>query len=72
MAEKTKPKEEIPDIFKDSFFKGEKGRARRAIAFPIAFLLHATLVAAMIVIPLLNTTNLPEVEVYSAFLAPPP
>ncbi|MEE8604461.1 MAG: hypothetical protein V3S65_03735, partial [Candidatus Aminicenantaceae bacterium] len=74
MAEKIKPKsrEEIPYLFKDSFITGEKGNFRKAIAFPIALLLHVSIVAAMIVIPLLNTGNLPQVEVYSAFLAPPP
>jgi len=74
MVEKVKPKksEEIPYLFKDSFFSAEKSRATKALAFPIAFLLHATLVAAMIVLPLLQTENLPTVEVYSTFLAPPP
>ncbi|MFC2158363.1 hypothetical protein ACFLT9_11050, partial [Acidobacteriota bacterium] len=71
MAEKAKPTtrdSQIPKMFKDSFVMSDHGRARRAVAFPIAFLFHASLVAAMIVMPLLDTTNLPTVEVYSAFL----
>ena len=74
MAEKNKPKskEEIPGLFKDSFITGEKGKFRKAFAFPVALLLHVSLIAAALVVPLLNTGNLPNVEVYSAFLAPPP
>ncbi|MFQ6108032.1 MAG: hypothetical protein ACE5L7_00570, partial [Candidatus Aminicenantales bacterium] len=73
MAEKKKPtKEEIPHIFKDSFFIAEKGGRRKAFAFPVALFIHAILVAAMVVLPLLSTGSLPQVEVYSAFLAPPP
>ncbi|TEU07961.1 MAG: hypothetical protein E3J22_00295, partial [Candidatus Aminicenantes bacterium] len=71
--EKIKPqKEEIPQIFKDSFFIAEKGAARRAIAFPVALIIHVFLVASIIIVPLLSTQNLPTVEIYSAFLAPPP
>ncbi|TET25571.1 MAG: hypothetical protein E3J76_01230, partial [Candidatus Aminicenantes bacterium] len=74
MAEqaKLKTKGEIPEIFKDSFFISEKATARKAFAFPFAFFLHAAIIIAMLVIPLLSTSNLPTVEVYSAFLAPPP
>ena len=74
MAEKVKSrnKKEIPHIFKDSFFVPEKSRGRKFFAFPVALMFHAVLVAAMVVLPLLSTSNLPTVEVYSAFLAPPP
>jgi hypothetical protein len=57
MAEKVKPKNknELPHIFKDSFFIPEKSAARRFFAFPLALIFHAILVAAMIVLPLLST-----------------
>lgn len=75
MAEQPKPKPKtagaIPDLFKDSFFISEKLGARRAFAFPVALIIHAIIVGALIVIPLLSTSELPRVEVYSAFLAPP-
>ncbi len=65
--EKQRTPEKESVFFKDSFIRGETGTVRKAIAFPVAFLLHASLVLAAVVIPLLNTANLPEVEVYSAF-----
>ena len=64
--EKQRTPEKESAFFKDSFIRGEKGTARKAIAFPVAFLFHASLVLAAVVIPLLNTTNLPDVEVYIA------
>ena len=73
MGETAKPKKnQPPKIFEDSFFRAERGTLRKAIAFPLAFLFHASIVLAALVIPLMNTSNLPDVEVYSAFLAPPP
>ncbi|MGC9056720.1 MAG: TonB family protein, partial [Candidatus Saccharicenans sp.] len=74
MPEAKRPNqlEENPQLFKDSFFKAESGIKRKALALPIAIVLHAIFVAAIIVIPLLSTDQLPKVEVYSAFLAPPP
>ena len=73
MAEKPTSKPIVTsDLFKDSFLIGDKGMGRRAFSFTIAFLLIFSIMAAMVVLPLLGSTNLPEVEVYSAFLAPPP
>ena len=59
MAGHAKPDktEKIPYMFKDSFFRADKGTVRKAIAFPLAFLVHASLILAALVIPLLNTTN---------------
>ncbi len=71
MAEQKQAKKQEAVLFSDSIIKRDKGIVRKFIAFPLAFLLHASIVFAAIVIPLLNTTNLPSVEVYSAFLAPP-
>ena len=62
----------VPELFKDSFFKSEKGTTRKALVFPIALILHVVLIITAIVLPLLSTGELPTVEVYSAFLAPPP
>ncbi|MDY0232001.1 MAG: hypothetical protein RBR88_05925, partial [Candidatus Saccharicenans sp.] len=72
MPKEKRPKqgEEVPQLFKDSFFKAESGINRKAIALPIAIILHAIFIVAIIVIPLLSTEDLPKVEVYSAFLAP--
>ncbi|NLH76912.1 MAG: hypothetical protein GX465_07735, partial [Acidobacteria bacterium] len=74
MAEARKPVNatDVPAIFKDSFFRSEKGTARKALVFPIALILHVVLIVTAIVLPLLSTGELPTVEVYSAFLAPPP
>ncbi|MBE3126522.1 MAG: hypothetical protein IMZ57_12830, partial [Acidobacteria bacterium] len=63
---------DVPELFKDSFFRGEKGTTRKALVFPIVLILHVALIVTAIVLPLLSTGELPTVEVYSAFLAPPP
>ena len=54
MAGHAKPDktEKIPYMFKDSFFRADKGTVRKAIAFPLAFLVHASLILAALVIPL--------------------
>lgn len=76
MAEQPKPKSSSPDaipaIFSDSFFIGMNASARRAFAFPVALIVHIILVGVLVVIPLLSTSNLPKIEITSAFLAPPP
>ncbi|HPW19071.1 MAG TPA: hypothetical protein PLP83_11945, partial [Candidatus Aminicenantes bacterium] len=74
MAEVKKPvtASAPPSVFKDSFFTAEKGTTRKAIVFPIALILHVAFIITAIVLPLLSTGELPTVEVYSAFLAPPP
>ena len=43
-AKKPKPQQEIPALFKDSFFKSETGSKKKALAFPIAVFVHAALV----------------------------
>ena len=65
MAEKTesKRKEEIPEIFKDSFFIADKGIGRKTFAFSVSFLLFAFITVALIVTPLLRRGQLPEIEV---------
>ncbi|MFW6131491.1 MAG: energy transducer TonB [Candidatus Aminicenantaceae bacterium] len=70
--EASRKKYEENEVFKDSFFNYEKSGKRKALALPIAFSIHALLIIAFIVIPLLNPSDLPQIEVYSAFLAPPP
>ncbi|MDH4271924.1 MAG: hypothetical protein OEW18_08100, partial [Candidatus Aminicenantes bacterium] len=61
MVEKTKPQktDEIPKLFKDSFFIGDKQTAKRAFALPFALIVHGLAIAAMIVIPLMSTGALP-------------
>ena len=74
MVEKKMPqKNDVPELFKDSFFVGEKQAARRAFAFPLALITHLAILGALVVLPLISTsTDLPRVEITSAFLAPPP
>ncbi|HOF83664.1 MAG TPA: hypothetical protein PLL55_07765, partial [Candidatus Aminicenantes bacterium] len=76
MAEQTKPtspvKERTADIFDESFFVAGKAAGRKALAFPVAVVLHLILVVALVVLPLLSVSNLPQIEITSAFLAPPP
>ncbi|MFC2165293.1 hypothetical protein ACFLT2_09890, partial [Acidobacteriota bacterium] len=67
MADKLGPNQKTPDMFRDSFFTAEKGYGRKFIAFMTSFILFASLGAAMIIIPLLNPSDVPTVEVYSAF-----
>ncbi|HOW86472.1 MAG TPA: zf-HC2 domain-containing protein, partial [Candidatus Aminicenantes bacterium] len=59
-------------MFQDSFFRPERRTKQRAVLFPISVALHAAMLVLLIVLPLLKTGALPTVEVYSAFLAPPP
>ncbi|HDT13679.1 MAG TPA: hypothetical protein ENO03_04905, partial [Candidatus Aminicenantes bacterium] len=64
MAEAKKPKDaSVPAFFKDSFFVGEKGTARKVLILPIALILHGILIITAIVLPLLSTGELPTVEV---------
>jgi len=57
-------------LFKDSFIKPEKGGLRKGIALPVAILVHIGLVAALVIIPLLSTQNLPAIEILFVTLAP--
>ncbi|MGZ5453199.1 MAG: anti-sigma factor family protein, partial [Candidatus Aminicenantales bacterium] len=59
-------------MFKDSFYQPESRTKQRAVLFPLSLIVHAAIIVLLIVLPLLKTGNLPTVEVYSAFLAPPP
>ena len=59
-------------MFKDSFIVGGKNYWLKALVFPVSLVTHVIIAALLIIMPMLNTGSLPEVEVYSAFLAPPP
>ena len=59
-------------MFQDSFIRSQKNFARKAWALPISFAIHALLVAVLVVLPLLNASQPPTIEITSAFLAPPP
>ena len=50
--------------------KKEKGKTW--ITTVLSFLLHAVLIGAMIIIPILTSSELPKYQVNAAFLAPPP
>jgi len=67
----TAPKQE-GKMFKDSMIKADKNVGIKFLVFPFSLTLHAAIVLMMLILPLLNTGNLPQVEIYSAFLAPPP
>ncbi|MBU3923174.1 hypothetical protein KJ684_03020, partial [Patescibacteria group bacterium] len=58
--------------FRDSFIKSTKGFGRRFLAFLFSFSIIGIAIIAMIVVPLMSTIEMPTIEVYSAFLAPPP
>ena len=59
-------------MFEDSFIRADKNIWTRAWAMPAALIVHALIVGTLIVIPLMSTSNLPVIEITSAFLAPPP
>ena len=59
------------EMFRDSFYRPEKKTRTRAVLFPLSLAGHAAVIVLLIVMPLLRTGELPTVEVYSAFLAPP-
>jgi hypothetical protein len=42
---------DVPELFKDSFFKGEKGTTRKALVFPATLILHVVLIITAIVLP---------------------
>ncbi len=63
MAENAKPKEKTPDMFADCFFIAEKGYGRKTIAFLVSFIFFVAVGAAMIIVPLLNPSDVPQVEV---------
>ena len=59
-------------MFKDSFFQPEPRTRQRALLLPLSVIGHAVVLILLIMLPLLKMGQLPTVEVYSAFLAPPP
>ena len=59
-------------MFKDSFIQGEKNIGVKAMVFPLSVTAHFILALMLVIIPLLNPGAAPQVEIYSAFLAPPP
>ncbi|MBN2206650.1 MAG: zf-HC2 domain-containing protein, partial [Candidatus Aminicenantes bacterium] len=60
------------DMFNDSFFAPTRNIKLKAFVFPLSAVAHVVVALLMIILPLMRTGSLPEVEVYSAFLAPPP
>jgi len=59
----TPDKEE--KMFKDSFIEGGKNYGTKAMIFPLSLLAHAAIATLLVIMPLLNTGNLPNVEVLS-------
>ncbi len=59
-------------MFKDAFITGDSNVKLKAFVFPFSMTVHAVIILMMLVFPLMNTGDLPEVEIYSAFLAPTP
>ena len=59
-------------MFEDSFIRADRNIRTRAFALPATIMIHALVVATLVVIPLMSTSNLPVIEITSAFLAPPP
>ncbi|MCK4336685.1 MAG: zf-HC2 domain-containing protein, partial [Candidatus Aminicenantes bacterium] len=55
----TRTKEE--KMFKDSFIKGNRYSGSSAVFFPLSVVVHAFLILILLVYPLINTTNLPQV-----------
>jgi protein TonB len=59
-------------MFQDSFIIREKNITTKVWLFPLSLTLHLLIVLLLIIYPLLNPGSLPQIEIYSAFLAPPP
>ena len=59
-------------MFKDSFIVREKNMGTKVWVFPLSLAVHMLIVLLLIIYPLLNPSNLPKIEIFSAFLAPPP
>jgi len=58
-------------MFQDSFFVYDRNLRTKAFVLPLSIIVHALVIIGLVAIPLLNTRNLPQVEIISAFLAPP-
>jgi protein TonB len=59
-------------MFQDALFVPERNARVRGVALPLAALVHGLLALLLIVLPLLQSGDLPRVEFKSVFLAPPP
>ncbi|MCK4557489.1 MAG: zf-HC2 domain-containing protein, partial [Candidatus Aminicenantes bacterium] len=59
-------------MFQDSFIQGEQNIGVKAMVFPLSMAAHLILVLMLVIYPLLNPGAPPQVEIFSAFLAPPP
>ncbi|MGB9836450.1 MAG: energy transducer TonB [Candidatus Saccharicenans sp.] len=59
-------------VYRDIFFVPEKNFRSKALALPLAIFIHLLFAAMLIALPLISVGSLPQVQVYSAFLAPIP
>jgi protein TonB len=59
-------------MFQDALFVPERNARLRGVALPLAALAHGLLALLLIVLPLMQSGDLPRVEFKSLFLAPPP
>ncbi|MCJ7612948.1 MAG: hypothetical protein MUP19_11875, partial [Candidatus Aminicenantes bacterium] len=57
-------------VFKDSFFKEEPSTKRIGLGLVVAIGAHLIFLVSIVVVPLLSIGDLPQVEIYSAFLVP--
>ena len=58
-------------MFNDSIIQSEKNISTKALVFPLSVTAHLILALMLVIYPLLNPSELPQVEIYSTFLAPP-
>ena len=58
-------------MFKDAFFVADRNIGAKAVALPLAALIHGIVVLLAVTLPLLRTGDLPRVDVFSALIAPP-
>jgi len=58
-------------MFKDAFFVADRNVGAKAVALPLAALIHGIVVLLAVTLPLLRTGDLPRVDVFSALIAPP-
>jgi len=59
-------------LFEDSFVRRKNSFKLRMMALPLSLALHLTIAVLLVGLPLLGPGSLPQVHVYSAFLAPVP
>ena len=58
-------------MFTDAFFVPDRNVRAKAVALPLAALIHGIVVLFAVTLPLLRTGDLPRVDVFAALLAPP-